>query len=255
MLTTVTPFAAGEPSRPRAWRVPGGPLTATVPPGMVAITSQPTRSRPGSAAGDRIDVYATYATARPTPRSSARTSRVLELADTGDRRRARDARSTLRAGLARRPPRRSGLAPGRRDGHRRRSAPCAGSSRSPSRSSRRRLPSADLRDRRRPTTVSIWQAILLGPHAGRERVRADLELGPPDPRALDARHPDRARRRAEQDVRRRPAHGDAARRRHLLPPRPRALPRGVVAVAPGARGSRRPTSGSPGPSSSARSPR
>ena len=71
-----------------------------------------------------------------------------------------------------------------------------------------------------------------GSHAGCERVRARLELGPPDPGALALRLVHRSRHRPEQDVRRGPAYGDPARGGHLLPTRHLALSEGVGFVDP-----------------------
>ena len=60
-------------------------------------------------------------------------------------------------------------------------------------------------------------------HPGRDRVRAGLELGAPDHRAVAVRLADPGRPEPEQDVRRRAAPGDARRRARLLPARRRAL--------------------------------
>jgi Flp pilus assembly protein CpaB len=65
VLTTLTPFAAGEVVTDTRLARPSGPLTASVAPGMVAFTLAADQGPPGIAAGDRVDVYATYATARP----------------------------------------------------------------------------------------------------------------------------------------------------------------------------------------------
>jgi Flp pilus assembly protein CpaB len=63
--TTVTPFTAGEAVVPTRLAAGGGPLTVAVPPGLVAITVAPDTSPRGIVAGDRVDVVATYLTARP----------------------------------------------------------------------------------------------------------------------------------------------------------------------------------------------
>ena len=79
---TVTPFGAGEPVTSARLAMTGGPLTATVPPGMVAIPIQPDQVPAGVGAGDRIDVYATYVTARPYTATVGEDLAVLA-ADTG----------------------------------------------------------------------------------------------------------------------------------------------------------------------------
>jgi Flp pilus assembly protein CpaB len=61
----VTPFGAGEPVTTTRLALPGGPLTATVPPGQVAVPLQPDQAPTGVGGGDRVDVYATFLTARP----------------------------------------------------------------------------------------------------------------------------------------------------------------------------------------------
>lgn len=61
----VTPFGAGEPVSTTRLALTGGPLTAAVPPGQVALPLQPDQAPPGIHAGDRVDVYATFLTARP----------------------------------------------------------------------------------------------------------------------------------------------------------------------------------------------
>ena len=67
-------------------------------------------------------------------------------------------------------------------------------------------------------------------HAGRDRVRADLELGTPDHRAVAVRLADRRRPEPQQDVRRRLAHRDARRSPRVLPTRRRSLHPGVVRI-------------------------
>lgn len=62
---TVTPFGAGEPVTTTRLALTGGPLTAAVPPGAVALPLQPDQAPAGIRAGDHVDVYATFLTARP----------------------------------------------------------------------------------------------------------------------------------------------------------------------------------------------
>ncbi len=64
-VTTITPFRGGEPLTDTRLAQAGGELTASVPPGMVAFTLVPDQAPAGIGPGDRVDVYATYATARP----------------------------------------------------------------------------------------------------------------------------------------------------------------------------------------------
>ena len=80
---TVTPFGAGEPVTTARLALAGGPLTASVPPGSVAVPIQPDQVPAGVAAGDRVDVYATYLTARPYTATVGEDLVVLA-ADTGD---------------------------------------------------------------------------------------------------------------------------------------------------------------------------
>ena len=75
----VTPFLPDEPVVHTRLTDAGGPLTASVPPGRVAM-SVGVQSLPGGlAAGDRVDILATFAAARPNTSLVAEDVRVMDV--------------------------------------------------------------------------------------------------------------------------------------------------------------------------------
>lgn len=79
----VTAFETGEVITPARLTSAGGPLTASVPPGLVAIAVSPDSSPTGIRPGDRVDVVATYLTARPYAAMVGEDLTVLQVAEAG----------------------------------------------------------------------------------------------------------------------------------------------------------------------------
>jgi Flp pilus assembly protein CpaB len=82
-LVTVTPFVAGEAVTSTRMASGGGRLTVSVPPGLVGITLTVETAPEGLAAGDHVDILATYTTARPYTTMVAEGLRVLAVANGG----------------------------------------------------------------------------------------------------------------------------------------------------------------------------
>jgi len=68
---TVTPFLEGEIVSRTRLASGSGPASVGVPPGSVAVTIVPDLAPPGIGPGDRVDVLATYTTARPYTATAA----------------------------------------------------------------------------------------------------------------------------------------------------------------------------------------
>jgi Flp pilus assembly protein CpaB len=79
--TTVTPFLEGEVIALTRLAEAGGPLTVSLPPGLVGMTVAPDSVPQGLAAGDRVDVLATFAAARPYTSVVAEGVGVIDVAE------------------------------------------------------------------------------------------------------------------------------------------------------------------------------
>lgn len=77
----VTAFTAGEPVTGARLARPGGPLVAQVPPGLLGVPVAVAALPDGLRAGDRIDVFATFTSARPYTTTVATDVAVLDVAD------------------------------------------------------------------------------------------------------------------------------------------------------------------------------
>jgi pilus assembly protein CpaB len=77
---TVTSFLAGEPITSTRLAAVGGALASSLPPGAVAVTLGVDAAPDGLVAGDHVDVFATYAGARPYTTTVAEDVRVLAIA-------------------------------------------------------------------------------------------------------------------------------------------------------------------------------
>lgn len=75
----VTPFLTDEPVVLTRLTDAGGPLTTSVPPGHVAMSVQIQSMPVGLAAGDRVDILATFAAARPYTSLVAEDVRVVNV--------------------------------------------------------------------------------------------------------------------------------------------------------------------------------
>jgi Flp pilus assembly protein CpaB len=80
---TLTPFAQGEVLTTTRLALAAGPASRSVPPGSVGVTLTPDASPAGLGGGDRVDVLATYATARPYTSAVAEDVVVLSVAEGG----------------------------------------------------------------------------------------------------------------------------------------------------------------------------
>jgi Flp pilus assembly protein CpaB len=79
----VTPFVAGEPVTSTRLAEPAGPLVARVPPGLLGVTVTARTVPEGLVAGDRVDVLATYTSARPYTTTVATDVTVLDVPSQG----------------------------------------------------------------------------------------------------------------------------------------------------------------------------
>jgi pilus assembly protein CpaB len=75
----VTSFLAGEPITSTRLAAVGGALASSLPPGSVAVTLGVDAAPDGLVAGDHVDVFATYAGARPYTATVAEDVRVLAI--------------------------------------------------------------------------------------------------------------------------------------------------------------------------------
>jgi len=75
----VTSFLAGEPITSTRLAAVGGALASSLPPGSVAVTLGVDAAPDGLVAGDHVDVFATYAGARPYTTTVAEDVRVLAI--------------------------------------------------------------------------------------------------------------------------------------------------------------------------------
>jgi Flp pilus assembly protein CpaB len=80
---TVTPFRAGETVSMTRLATRGGPLVVEVPPGMLGVTLGVEALPDGLQPGDRIDVLATYTSARPYTTTVATDVPVLDMPGVG----------------------------------------------------------------------------------------------------------------------------------------------------------------------------
>ena len=174
--TLVSDVAEGEPITRTRLGVAGGTIASLVPSGLRAFPVTASVAPDAIRAGDRVDVIATFGGPRPytdTVASELEVLAILEPERRGVRGRRRR-RSLARA--ARQPAGRRGARVRvgvRRDRGDRRAARRLSGTRTAGTMSR-----APVRERSSPEHPAGDRA---RPHAGRDRVRADLELGPPDP--------------------------------------------------------------------------
>lgn len=80
---TVTPFLEGEVLSRTRLASGAGPASIGVPPGSVAVMIIPDLTPPGIGPGDRVDVLATYTTARPYTATAAAGAIVLAVGRDG----------------------------------------------------------------------------------------------------------------------------------------------------------------------------
>ena len=76
----VTSFLMGEPISSSRLAATGGALASSLPPGAVAVTLGVDAAPDGLVVGDHVDVFATYAGARPYTSTVAEDVRVLAIA-------------------------------------------------------------------------------------------------------------------------------------------------------------------------------
>jgi Flp pilus assembly protein CpaB len=79
----VTSFAEGEPVTATRLAQPGGALVARVPPGLLGVPIPVAALPDGLASGDRVDVLATFTTARPYTSVVATDVTVLDVGGSG----------------------------------------------------------------------------------------------------------------------------------------------------------------------------
>jgi Flp pilus assembly protein CpaB len=73
----LTPFVTGEPVAASRLAAAAGPAAKRVPPGLVGVTLVPDAAPAALGAGDRVDVLATYTSARPYTTAVAEDALVL----------------------------------------------------------------------------------------------------------------------------------------------------------------------------------
>ncbi|MEX0983516.1 MAG: Flp pilus assembly protein CpaB [Actinomycetota bacterium] len=81
--STVTPFLQGEVVAGTRLAAAAGPSSIQVPPGLVGVMVSPDSAPAGLGEGDRVDILATYATARPYTTAVAEDVAILRVAASG----------------------------------------------------------------------------------------------------------------------------------------------------------------------------
>jgi Flp pilus assembly protein CpaB len=82
-VVAVTPFLEGEVVTRTRLASSAGPASRAVPPGLVGISLTPDAAPQGLGPGDRVDVLATFTTARPYTTAVAEDALVLRVAGAG----------------------------------------------------------------------------------------------------------------------------------------------------------------------------